>query len=83
MQRETSRRAVNKHLHLKINSKRDFLKTPLPASPAVLPGSLGSRAQPCGAGEETAPDGTARRIGFLVRGLNRKVGENPVLAELE
>lgn len=40
LQRQTSRRAVNKHLSLKISSKRDLLKIQLPASPAVLPGSL-------------------------------------------
>lgn len=34
--RQTSRRAANKHLQLKISSKRDLLKIHLPASPAVL-----------------------------------------------
>lgn len=84
LQRETSRRAVNKHLHLKISSKRDLLKIHLPGSPAVLPSSLAaSHAQPRGAGREIALDGIARRISFLLWSLNRKVGENSVLAELE
>ena len=43
LQRQTSRRAVNKHLRLKISSKRDLLKIHLPASPAVLPGSLAAQ----------------------------------------
>lgn len=84
MQQQTSRRAVNEDLHLKISSKRD-LKIHLPASPcSPQSGSpAGSHAQPCEAGKKIAPDGIARRSGFLVWSLNRKVGENSVLAELK
>lgn len=70
---------MNKHLCLKISSKRDLLKIHLPGSPAVrLAAWLALTHSPAGLARQPLP----RAIGFPVWSLNGKVGENSVPAEL-